>query len=76
MSASNPIILRTDVSSPAAGGGVCGKEKLYSPITIPAAAATFSGISVSSAPRTALTKIPATIHPMVPKTRTTGNCFS
>ena len=50
--------------------------KLKIPIATPAPPAIKSGSLVSSACSTLLTTMPATIHPIVPNTRISGNCFS
>jgi len=61
---------------------VCGSAKLYNPSSALAMAVAYSGAAVSSAAcpiiglSTKLMNSPATIQPMVPKTRMSGNCFS
>src|SRR6185312_13977569 len=71
-SASRPNTSRAVIFLPAAWGGVCGSANENISNTIDAAAANCSGTAVASSLRMP-TMSPATIQPMVPKTRTSGN---
>src|SRR2546422_7186866 len=70
-------MLRSDTRCPAPGGGVCGSEKAKSPSNTLAAAVVYIGRAVCSGtgplpsigPSTKSIDSPATIHPIVPKTR-------
>ena len=52
-----------------------GRPKEKTARAMEAAAAIRSGVAVASTPMNPTLR-PATIQPMVPKTRTEGNCFS
>ena len=75
-------MLRSETGWPRPDGGVCGSVKQKSPRTMLAVAAVYSGSGVCSGmppmifPSNRLMKSPATIHPMVPNTRISGNCCS
>ena len=57
---------------PIFAGGVCGSAKQKSPSSADAAAATWNCNATASAP-SVLMATPATIHPIVPRTRMPGN---
>ena len=75
--ASNPSISRMLDFSPRRVGGVAGSVKLKIPRISDATAAILKvkGNCPCSQPNQPMIN-PATIHPIVPSTRTDGNCFS
>ena len=70
--ASAPASSLHDVSFPLEGGGVWGRVRQYAPITIPAAPVSWNISSRSPHPTKARAN-PATIQPIVPNTRISGN---
>ena len=63
---------RSSTLWPSFAGGVWGSVKQNSPSSAEAAAATWNCSATASAP-SVLMATPATIHPIVPSTRTPGN---